>query len=1012
MAADRAAMIIRIAANLTELKANLAEGKNQIETTTQAMQKLATSFQGDRLIQSAHNVVAAVHQIGGASKLTEAEMARVNSTLTRAIEKYTVLGKEAPQAMRDLAEQTRRTQTPGQQLNDWLGKANNLLGLFGAAISAGAIVSFGRQVLEAGDRIQKMADQTGLSTDEVQKLEYVAKQSGTAMTSLVSAMQNVQQRLGSGDEGMLGGLRRLNINLFEFKQLSAYEQMTLLADRVRDIKDPTEQAAIAAELFGRNWKEILPAIKAGMKELGEEAPRMSKEAVAALDKVGDALSRKVGHMVVFAAESYRVLQSINTLGGTFKDYNEVLKEERDAMKKATDTAKEFHADGLKPLEDRLFPIAEATRYLTEETNRQKKAADEAAKAAKKLADETRAWHDSVQRATIAANLSVFALNRLGTTLPNVTSSVGESFESFRDWVPELEGATGNVEDLQREGRFLAAALVTLKDTLIPMPGLMSDFGDETGDAGEKAKKMVDSVDLVVAGFARLSQIKGGLGEIGEAAGSVFGAVKLIDVSLEGFAGKDWQGKTAGLVAAFAAISEAADQANAAVGITASVVTGAIAGGPAGAATGAVIGTYNAFQSNEQSDDDAKARLKQFVSGFANDTTIGSADRMREGMAELRRLADEAGISLKALFTAHNAEELNEALEEVNRGLGVHQMSMDAVNEAAEKYGLTIEEMGTKWAAQELDKKAQGLYQDWMLLTGAGADVAAVATKMGPAVSDFVNQSIRAGVEIPASMKPIIDEMLAQGSLLDENGNKFASAEEAGITYSETMTQGFTRVVDVVERMIEAIGRALGITIEANDQTQQSNQQTAQSFQNTADTIENSAQQAADTMTTVFTGEVPDALDVAWTELQRTFGDDMVTMVDASTSAVSEKFSQTFEGEVVGAIGRSVEQLDLLRMQIETLPDGEFEIHASFGGMPDMTITPMADGGMGTVTKPTLFLAGEAGREEFAFSGAGKSFGGQSIDVSGIERKLDRLLRLIPDEVGRAVGFHVAVGRRR
>jgi hypothetical protein len=33
--------------------------------------------------------------------------------------------------------------------------------------------------------------------------------------------------------------------------------------------------------------------------------------------------------------------------------------------------------------------------------------------------------------------------------------------------------------------------------------------------------------------------------------------------------------------------------------------------------------------------------------------------------------------------------------------------------------------------------------------------------------------------------------------------------------------------------------------------------------------------------------------------------------------------------------------------------------------------------MGTVTKPTLFLAGEAGREDFAFSGANKSFGSGS-----------------------------------
>jgi hypothetical protein len=37
---------------------------------------------------------------------------------------------------------------------------------------------------------------------------------------------------------------------------------------------------------------------------------------------------------------------------------------------------------------------------------------------------------------------------------------------------------------------------------------------------------------------------------------------------------------------------------------------------------------------------------------------------------------------------------------------------------------------------------------------------------------------------------------------------------------------------------------------------------------------------------------------------------------------------------------------------------------------------MAAGGVGRVLKPTLFMAGEAGPEDFAFSGGGRSFGGE------------------------------------
>ena len=61
-------------------------------------------------------------------------------------------------------------------------------------------------------------------------------------------------------------------------------------------------------------------------------------------------------------------------------------------------------------------------------------------------------------------------------------------------------------------------------------------------------------------------------------------------------------------------------------------------------------------------------------------------------------------------------------------------------------------------------------------------------------------------------------------------------------------------------------------------------------------------------------------------------------------------------------------------------------------MRDINLYPMADGGTGRVTRPTLFLAGEAGAEDFAFSGGGRSFrssgGNASIDTSILSAKLD------------------------
>ena len=65
-----------------------------------------------------------------------------------------------------------------------------------------------------------------------------------------------------------------------------------------------------------------------------------------------------------------------------------------------------------------------------------------------------------------------------------------------------------------------------------------------------------------------------------------------------------------------------------------------------------------------------------------------------------------------------------------------------------------------------------------------------------------------------------------------------------------------------------------------------------------------------------------------------------------------------------------------------------------GGLADpgrnIDIIPMAAGGTGRVTGPTLFLAGEKGAEDFAFSGGGKSFqhGNGATVVSFSEMKAE------------------------
>ena len=76
------------------------------EAGTAGLGKAISGLVGLDVIQQANTYAKAVESIGGASKLTAAEQQKVNASVTQAIEKYQVIGREAPEALKALQKAT------------------------------------------------------------------------------------------------------------------------------------------------------------------------------------------------------------------------------------------------------------------------------------------------------------------------------------------------------------------------------------------------------------------------------------------------------------------------------------------------------------------------------------------------------------------------------------------------------------------------------------------------------------------------------------------------------------------------------------------------------------------------------------------------------------------------------------------------------------------------------------------------------------------------------------------
>lgn len=284
-------LVVRVSANLSELKSALAEGVTQFETTRSALNNMSNAFDGSRTLAQAGAVVGAILQIGDVTKLTSAEQAKANVILEAGLEKYKALGREAPPGMRELAAATKQAEESTFSWSTVLGKAGGILAAFGITASIAAVVNFAKGLLDDADALQFMHDKTEISVEALQRMRIAGDDAHVTLEAMTAAVTMLQKRLGGDDQSAVAALRDLGINVQQFESLGADQQMAALATAVQSTHDPLRVAHDLSGLFGKSWAEMLPVLKRGFKEVTDQTTVMSSESVKALDDFGDAAGR-------------------------------------------------------------------------------------------------------------------------------------------------------------------------------------------------------------------------------------------------------------------------------------------------------------------------------------------------------------------------------------------------------------------------------------------------------------------------------------------------------------------------------------------------------------------------------------------------------------------------------------------------------------------------------------------------------------------------------------------------
>jgi hypothetical protein len=335
--------------------------------------------------------------------------------------------------------------------------------------------------------------------------------------------------------------------------------------------------------------------------------------------------------------------------------------------------------------------------------------------------------------------------------------------------------------------------------------------------GEKVPVVTQQVRTLNDEFLALADAVAFLGAV---SGGAFGqmAMDLANVMAAGQAGDQarasWDaasgatGKTAAGIGIIAGGYAAIDNATSTRGKGTNALKGAAAGamygsaimpgwGTAiGAGVGAVYGWWKGGK-DERKTNDMRDELMAASGGFD----------------ELNKKAFLAGTTIKDVLDAKYPEQFEAAVSNLNAAFDFQAIALAAVDETAKKYGFTLEELGPALQRQELDQQAQELFKDWEVLNAAGIDTIAIQTRMSESVSEYLQTAIRMGAEIPAAMQPMLEDMAKAGQLTDANGDKIEDLEGAGVKWSLTMSEGFTKLIDAVTKLSEVISKNLGTSLD-------------------------------------------------------------------------------------------------------------------------------------------------------------------------------------------------------
>lgn len=168
------------------------------------------------------------------------------------------------------------------------------------------------QAAESIDRVAKLSDRLGTSTEAIISLEHAGNLANVSAETLDKALTKLGVNLAKAEgnsKGAEGAFAQLGLRASDLASMDRVEAFARIADSIAAIPNPAERAAVAVELFGKAGAELLPL----MQEGGDGIRQAAQDARA----LGTVISRADARVVEESNDAWtRLGESVKGVGTT------------------------------------------------------------------------------------------------------------------------------------------------------------------------------------------------------------------------------------------------------------------------------------------------------------------------------------------------------------------------------------------------------------------------------------------------------------------------------------------------------------------------------------------------------------------------------------------------------------------------------------------------------------------------------------------------------------------------